>query len=138
MNNSLDIFIIDDDPTIIMLHRAFVSKNKWADKPRTFLNGKLVLDHLKEHDDPAKEYLFLLDINMPVMNGWQLLETLKGSPIAERVHVFMVTSSVDSNDRAMAEKFPFVLGYLEKPLKPMFAELVVGNPILKKFFETTL
>jgi len=62
--------------------------------------------------------VLLLDINMPVLSGWAVLEKLGALSVDIREHftVFMLSSSVDPQDKQKATDNPFVAGYIEKPL----------------------
>ena len=63
-----------------------------------------------------KKYMILLDLNMPVMNGWEFLEELEKTEIASQAKVAIVTSSIDSADRKKAKEFEMVEYFLSKPL----------------------
>ncbi len=66
---------------------------------------------------PKKTVLFL-DINMPGLNGWQVLEKLKHlpKPIKKYLSVYIITTAANYYDHQKAIKSPFVKQYLEKPL----------------------
>lgn len=63
------------------------------------------------------EVLFL-DINMPIMNGWELLEELKGTPevIRKNVQIHILTSSIAPEDLNLSKTYEFIDGYITKPL----------------------
>lgn len=109
------ILLVDDDPILLFLHQALLKKNELNYPIHTFKNGKEAWDFLKA-DAPGNIYLISLDINMPVMNGWELLEELKASQIASQVDVIILTSSIDKADKIMAATYRMVVAYLEKPL----------------------
>jgi len=64
-----------------------------------------------------KTFLFL-DINMPLMSGWEFLESLKEKKIEMKnnVFIYMLSSSVNPNDVKKAKLNPNVVDFLEKPL----------------------
>lgn len=64
--------------------------------------------------------LILLDINMPVVSGWDLLEEL--STFGDEVSVFMLTSSIFKEDEKKARKYSCLKGYFVKPLDTTAAE----------------
>lgn len=65
---------------------------------------------------PVKTILFL-DINMPELNGWQVLEQLSAIPfIVKWFSIYILSSSVDEHDILRAHQNKLVQSYLEKPL----------------------
>lgn len=74
--------------------------------------------------------LMLLDINMPLMSGWDLLDELKekGFTPTPRPPVYMLSSSVYKADKEIAQNYEEVIGFISKPLsleylKQLFAEI---------------
>lgn len=113
---SFETLIVDDDALIIFIHKKLVARNGFPSEPKTFLNGLTALEDLLNQPTSDTQYLVLLDINMPVMTGWEFLDRIQNQPIAERVKVAMVTSSVDRSDKVKAETYPQVVSFLEKPV----------------------
>ena len=58
----------------------------------------------------------LLDLNMPVMDGWQFLDEFISLPITKEIHIFIMTSSIDPADIEMAGKYKVVKEYIMKPI----------------------
>lgn len=111
------ILLIDDDPIINFTHTKIIGKI-FPDAPMLiFENGKEALTHIQSNT--ANSYLIFLDLNMPVMNGWEFLNAIESefSELDLRVHI--VTSSIDTEDRNAAKNYKSVNSYLEKPLKEL-------------------
>jgi len=114
---NLKTVIVDDNDVVIFLHETMLADSKLSSSPRlSAVNGQLALDIIKEHIAEDVAFLVLLDINMPVMDGWQFLDALHSFPEPLPVHVVMVTSSVNYFDKQKATKYPSVLGFYQKPL----------------------
>lgn len=109
------ILIVDDDPTILFLHKALIMKSGISADPQTFLNGEEAYHFLVAEENRNFSYVILLDINMPVMNGWQFLEKLEEEELSTPIDVAIVTSSVDKADREKAKNYDMVVAYLTKP-----------------------
>ena len=133
---SIKVLIIDDDPTIMLLHKAMVIKSNLDKQPLVFANGKKAMDYFNENNDTAAEedYLVLLDINMPIMDGWGFLNSVQGTVYAKKLHIIMVTSSVDIADKDKAGKFPQVIAYMEKPLRIDACNKIKQFPELTTFY----
>jgi len=108
--------IVDDDSIIIFIHKKLVGRCGFPLAPETYLNGREALDNLMSTANASTPTLVLLDINMPVMSGWEFLDAIQDQPFAKLMKVAMVTSSVDASDKLKAKTYPQVIGFLEKPI----------------------
>lgn len=114
--NNYELLIVEDDHIFTWMQSKLVKKSTLHSGPLTFTNGKEAIEYLDEHAANLPSMLVLLDINMPVLNGWQFLEELQTKPYSSRVRVVMLTSSVETSDKEKSETYPQVIGYYEKPL----------------------
>lgn len=128
------ILIIDDDNIVIFLQRKMLEKCGIAAELSSFQSAPEALDFLAA-EEPENQYLLLLDINMPGMSGWEMLNELGKLKIFEQIWVVMVTSSVDRFDKDMAEKYDRVVGFVEKPVSVADCKEMKAMPGLDKFFE---
>lgn len=110
---NLETIIADDDEMVMFLHKIAVTESGLSPKPVVAFNGNEALQFIQKN--PAGPFLVLLDINMPVMDGWEFLEAIKNFK-TPAVFVVMVTSSVDSRDKRKAFNYAQVIEYIEKPL----------------------
>lgn len=110
------VVIVDDDSVVLFLHNLLIEKSILPSAEGSFKNGKEALDYISHDGVHQTPYLVLLDINMPVMNGWDFLEAIQKTDFKDNVYVAMVTSSINSNDVEHARQYPQVIDYLEKPL----------------------
>lgn len=111
------IILVDDDPINNLINKRLISKTKVSERVEEFLEAEKAIERLKclTEDETA---LILLDINMPVMNGWDFLnfyvENLQHRPDK----IVMLSSSIDFQDRVKANSYSCVKGFIEKPLTP--------------------
>ena len=110
-----ELLIIDDDEIALMLHDQSVISGGLHSSPKLFSKPEVALLYVKENKDENKTLVLLLDINMPVMNGWELLDALDLDKDDKQVLVVLVTSSVDPDDRLKAEKYSHIIEFIEKP-----------------------
>jgi CheY-like chemotaxis protein len=126
---SLKIIICDDDPVVLFLHKRLVTNNGWDSDPLLFPNAAQTLSYLLENMQDGNGYLLLLDINMPVMSGWELLDQINTQAL-EGIHAVVISSSVNSADHKKAGLYPQVVAYLEKPITAVkLQELVQRDPV---------
>ncbi len=109
------VIITDDDPVTVFMHNLFVKKSGLTDNPVSFSNAMDTLEYLAKHEGPMRGHLLLLDINMPGMSGWDLLNRINENKF-RNVNVVIVSSSVNTEDREKADVCERVIDFLEKPL----------------------
>lgn len=110
------VAVVDDDNIILFMHKKILQKAKFQESPHIFNSAKKALDFFDTIHDSAKPILLFLDINMPVMDGWDLLDVIHQENFEKEVHVVMVTSSVDASDKEKAFSYSKVIDFVEKPL----------------------
>lgn len=110
------VLIVDDDHVILMIHKLKVMKSGVDLEPLEFLNGQTALEYIKENNKEKYLFIVLLDINMPVMNGWEFLDSIQKLNLKCQIKVAMVTSSVDHADRKKAKKYNEIFSYITKPV----------------------
>lgn len=120
------ILCVDDDPITLMLCKKVIAKAEFCKEIDSAYNGEEALtyfENLKKNKDKGTiiklpEIIFL-DLNMPIMGGWEFLETFSTtnySTIFPETKVIVLTSSVDQNDVDMSKNYPKVLHFFSKPI----------------------
>lgn len=126
-NSEFEILIVEDDLIVSRLHK-FSLKGALDSEVTIVDNGKEALDYLDDVAEEKQKILVLLDLNMPVMNGWDFLEACHTRPYVERLVVMVVTSSLFSDDNKRAFNYPRVMGYYTKPLKREQIPQILNHP----------
>ncbi len=109
--------IIDDDEISIMLTDFCLKDSPFFQVIDTYLDGATALENLKNEYSEKTTYIIILDINMPLMNGWEFLEQIRDFASTNNTSVFMLSSSTDRLDIEKSEKIDLVKGFFSKPLK---------------------
>jgi CheY-like chemotaxis protein len=128
----ISILLVDDDEINNFISIKLIKKALDNTIISSCLNGKFAIDELIElqKKDPASLPDFiLLDINMPIMNGWEFLDEYKRLEIDPlgKCKIYIISSSVFSNDINRAKSYPLVKNFISKPLsvekiKEMFTD----------------
>lgn len=122
MSTLKTIWIIDDDD----IHQFFTKKSITQISPEdhitTFSDGETALNEFKKllHSPEQLPDIIFLDINMPEMDGWDLMNhLLELLPQQSKViKIYIVSSSIAASDRAKAKSIPEITGFLTKPILP--------------------
>lgn len=114
-----DVLLVEDDPITIMVCDRIIKMTSFAERVTSCENGKIAIDYLtslKEHQS-APEIIFL-DINMPVMNGWDFLEEFEKvkTEFLTLPRIYLLSSTVDPEDYRKAKSFTLVNDFISKPL----------------------
>jgi CheY-like chemotaxis protein len=112
------VLLIDDDPIFHVIFIRMIQKICTQLKVTSLLDGKMALDHLKKNYTSNNQYIIFLDINMPVINGWQFLNEIKKSGIIKNnnLTLYIVSSSTDTDDIMQAQSHDLVKNIFSKPL----------------------
>lgn len=114
------VIIVDDDPLAILISKSLIEKSGLLDdgvQLYTFDKPKEAVVFMENYaKNIDQQAVVLLDINMPVMDGFQVLESLKQSGTTHAFKVIMLTSSIAHQDRERATGFSCVVDYFSKPL----------------------
>jgi CheY-like chemotaxis protein len=111
-------YLIDDDIISLYLAEQVLQLEDFTTDIVLFSAAEVALNALVEHLPTQVPRVVFLDLNMPMMDGWDFLHALEPYvPILQhRCRIYILTSSLALADAARAEKYPLVAGVLNKPL----------------------
>ncbi|WP_298319783.1 response regulator [uncultured Aquimarina sp.] len=122
-HNTKSVCIIDDDNMYIHLVSKIIELKKLSEKVIVFNNGKEALDFfiksIQDTEESSVPQVIFLDLNMPIMNGWEFLEefTKIKDKISKKIDLYVVSSSIDTRDIDRAKSIRVVSDYLTKPIR---------------------
>ncbi|MDX2281668.1 MAG: response regulator [Saprospiraceae bacterium] len=137
------LLCVDDDKMTLMLVRLILEKANFCKTLLTAENGAYALEHFSEQQNlpmEARVYpeVILLDLNMPVMSGWEFLSAFAETfpEKAPQTKIFILSSSVDPFEKDRALNHPLVVDFLPKPLNIDALEKLKKHSALLDFFIT--
>ena len=116
----VNVLLIDDDSIYQFVSCKTLEATGHANKIKVCSNGQEAYRFLEENMHNANELpdVILLDVNMPVMNGWQFLDAYQSLKpnLSKEIHIFLVTSSMNDQDKEYSKRYNCVQDYIVKPL----------------------
>jgi response regulator RpfG family c-di-GMP phosphodiesterase len=120
MKSPSQFILIDDDPMNNLICKLTIEMTLGQTDIKAFVNPENGLEYIQNEFSNLKETsaLLLLDINMPIMSGWEFLEMFDnlGYEIKDRVKICILSSSIDERDKERSYANKNVLDFLVKPL----------------------
>ena len=128
------VLCVDDDPITLMLCKMVINKSEITKELITAENGEDALNYfddskLNNLGGEITKYpqLIFLDLNMPVMGGWEFLDHFAQAEYRElfkNCKVIVLSSTIDPDDINKAKTYPMVLDFMSKPIsKEMLEDL---------------
>ncbi len=122
----INLLLVDDDEVDILNVKRALERGRITNQLWVANDGIEGLAMLRDESMPSGRRLVLLDINMPRMNGIEMLRALRADPVLQMTPVVMLTTSNDDRDRIESFRLN-VSGYLLKPVTFVsFVELMVA------------
>lgn len=117
MKSINSIYVVEDDPISTYVIKLALNEHPSFKESIEFKNGQEAADHLSASVNNGQlPELILLDINMPVLDGWGFLQYFQDMKIDGNIPVIMLTSSINPEDIEKAQQHQLVKGFLSKPL----------------------
>jgi two-component system, NarL family, nitrate/nitrite response regulator NarL len=112
------LMLIDDSDIDLFIQQKVVEITSFALRVSAFLSPQEALDYLVKANPEQLPELIFLDLNMPIMDGFAVLDEMSSHPstILHNYKVVILTSSNSLKDKEKAKDYAFVKGFISKPL----------------------
>ena len=111
-------WIVDDDAIFTFTVKRMLQRHKLTQRIDLFPNGmeaKIQLEKCRDNGEPYPNVIFL-DINMPILDGWQFMDEFSQFENKENIVVYLISSSIDPKDREKAKRYSDIEDYIIKPV----------------------
>ncbi len=131
MKTIKNLTLIDDDDIFVFLTKKAIENTNLVEFIKVFGNGLDGINFIKENCDDVDSLpeVILLDLSMPIMDGWQFLDqfTKLIPKIEKKITIYICSSSISPSDILLAKKNNAVSDYIIKPVtKEKLTELIKG------------
>ena len=107
-------YIIDDDKIFVYVLKKVLEKNIKFKEIKEFRNGEEVLELIT--NDTNLPTVILLDINMPIIDGWQFLDEVEKLNHKNKINIFIMSSSIDQREIEKSKMYSTVRDFISKPI----------------------
>ena len=115
-----NIWVVDDDNIYQIIIKKLIERSEMFSEISSFKNGKDAIDELYNNTKNIEGIpdIILLDINMPIMDGWEFMDELGvlKPKFDTEIMVYIVSSSIAIEDKNKSKNYENILGYLSKPV----------------------
>ena len=123
------VCVIDDDKVYQFATTMSIEMLEKVKETMVFSDGEEAIDFFEQNaqNTEALPDIILLDLNMPIMDGWQFLDEFVELKCKKDIIIYVVLSSNDTIDTDRVKKIEEVSGYFVKPLNPKELEQILLN-----------
>jgi CheY-like chemotaxis protein len=127
----MKVFIVDDEEVSLFITKRIIVFGRLAEEKdvHTYLSASDALSTLSGCKIEELPDLVLLDLSMPIMDGWHFLDALASlrPAIREKCRIYILTSSLASSDQQRAAYNPMLSGLIHKPISLQSISMLIQS-----------
>jgi|DEB19_MinimDraft_2_1074335.scaffolds.fasta_scaffold05263_3 CheY-like chemotaxis protein len=138
------VYCIDDDNVALLISKISLQKTFFCNEVITANNGQKAIEYFQQQlllpiNEQKIPDLILLDLNMPLIDGWEFLEIFESKFLQfhNKVKIILLSSSINPDDRKKADANPFVFAFIDKAIGITNVTSLKLHPGLLHFFNQT-
>jgi CheY-like chemotaxis protein len=111
-------YVIDDDEIFVFVLRKLLQKTKHFEEIINISNGLEAIEILVNQYERSQTLpdLIFLDLNMPVLDGWQFLDEVEKLSFKDQLRIYIISSSIDVREIEKAKEYATVKSFVSKPV----------------------
>ncbi|MDI9866951.1 response regulator [Flectobacillus sp. DC10W] len=115
ISTNVHVSIVDDDEAIQFVHKLLLQKAGISNFVSQFLMGNGIIDFISENNQTDDVHIIFLDLNMPEIDGWDILDFISTHTLLRKAFVIIVSSSIEEKDKFRANSYTSVIDFIQKP-----------------------
>lgn len=122
-------YLIDDDKNTLFLHKYFLKSYDFYDNLLEYSDATKAMESLIS-DTSGNENIVLLDLNMPIMSGWEFVDQITDALSLKQLEtttIIIVSSSCNPRDISRADAHTNIYSFIEKPFMPKDVESLLAS-----------
>lgn len=123
------LWVVDDDPTYVFTIKIRLQHYGYSNKLDVFSDGKEAFDKLQQIHEVGGDLpdLILLDLNMPIWDGWDFLNEIEKAKMEDLLTVYIISSSNNPQDLRRSEQYKSVQNFFVKPIDLEELSLIINK-----------
>jgi CheY-like chemotaxis protein len=119
MPSLYNFLLIDDSTFDLFIYEKLIVKSGISQSVKTFNSARVALEYITKEQNELPEMIILLDLQLPGMNGFEFIDRFHElpQPVKDKIKIFMLSSTIDTNDIEKAKESPYIIDLLPKPLE---------------------
>lgn len=128
-STKLNFIVIDDSKLDCFIAEKIIQNTGKSENTRAFQQATEAIAYIQGLPPQPVKTIIFVDIQMPVMNGFEFVEAFEKlpAPVREAYSIYMLSSSINENDIAKVKGYSSVKHFLNKPLTANTISLVLEN-----------
>lgn len=115
ISTNVHVSIVDDDEAIQFVHKLLLQKAGISNFVSQFLMGNGIIDFISENNQTDDVHIIFLDLNMPEIDVWDILDFISTHTLLCKAFVIIVSSSIEEKDKFRANSYTSVIDFIQKP-----------------------
>lgn len=130
--------VVDDDKLVLFIHKIMIEDCRPVWDTDYFPDAKSALNYINAQASKEIDFIIFLDISMPGLNGWEMLDELEKNPFYSQMFVVLVTAFNSAEDKIKSARYRQVKAHVAKPFKTNDFNMLKANEALAPFFENSV